>query len=328
MSYAPASLVLGAVNALDGAHPLSVVTFPALLRKAKRENVDPVAAGVELAGADERQLLEDYFAVPRPPEPDRPFLAPWSKNQIPWQKRKYPDGTLQRRRRDFSGQGLVILQSKTAGPGSDNWRLTPRAGSELMAAGHYTRVRLVDLALWFGRDIDVDSLDPTVFSGAAIPAEALDRLLAWFNYEFSPDVADLVGTVYSDEVPDSYRTVPFAQDPVDADTYEQVGSLPPAPTVSVSRQELVATLEERLRNNGFELPHGMVTRVLTAWLRGDFVILVGQPGTGKTFFATLLARAMEAELDLDPPVTIAVRPARSKSFLTLMTAPLVCRPPW
>lgn len=48
-------------------------------------------------------------------------------------------------------------------------------------------------------------------------------------------------------------------------------------------------------------------RVLTAWLRGDVVILVGQPGTGKTMFAALLGRAMEAELDMDTPLLIPIR---------------------
>jgi hypothetical protein len=132
-------------------------------------------------------------------------------------------------------------------------------------------------------------------------------LIAWFNSEFQPDTADLLGTVYSSEVPAEYQQAPFQETPIGVDTFERLGSLPPAPTVGLSRSELVAALENRLVDKGFDLPVGMVGRVLAAWLRGDIVVLVGQPGTGKTLFASLLARAMEAELDLDAPTMIAVR---------------------
>lgn len=71
--------------------------------------------------------------------------------------------------------------------------------------------------------------------------------------------------------------------------------------------ELVSQLEVRLVTGGYQLPPGLVRRVLTAWLRGDLVILVGQPGTGKTLFATLLGLAMSDVLGLDTPITVAVR---------------------
>jgi MoxR-like ATPase len=60
-------------------------------------------------------------------------------------------------------------------------------------------------------------------------------------------------------------------------------------------------------DHGYQLAEGLVRRVLTAWLRGDRVILVGQPGTGKTLFAGLLGRAMEAELGLEAPLLIPIR---------------------
>lgn len=295
MPYAPAPLVISAVAALEGASPLAVVTLPALLRTAAEAGVDPVAAGVPFGSTEESALLQDYFALPRPPDPDRPYLAPWS-TQERWQKKKYPGGALQRLRTDANARGRIVVQSKknvAAGRSRDLWRLTASAGAEVMAEHRFSPVRLVDLALWFGREQNVTDLD---------------ELLDWFDKSFRPHQGDLVGTVYLAEVPAEYHEVPFSEEPVGETTAEQLGSLPVAPTVGGTLTELVGKLETRLTNAGYQrLPPGLVRRVLTAWLRGDLVVLVGQPGTGKTMFAGLLGRAMEDELGLEPPLLIPIR---------------------
>lgn len=196
MPYAPAQLVLSAVAALAGSNPLAVVTIPALLRAARHAGVDPVTDGVPFGSTEESALLTEFFQLPRPPDPDRPYRAPWS-TQDPWQKKKYPGGVLQRMRTDASARGRVLLQSKaegSAGRRRDTWRLTATAGAQLMAAPApgSTPVRLVDLAIWFGREQDVADLD---------------GLLAWFDAVFEPRCGDLVGTVYLDDVPVGYRQV-------------------------------------------------------------------------------------------------------------------------
>lgn len=239
MPYAPAQLVLLAVAALEGAHPLAVVTFPALLRAAKSSGRDPVTDGVPYGQGEETVLLDDYFRLPRPPDPDRPWRAPWSAQQ-PWQKRKYPGGGLQRLRTDAHGRGHVLSQTKkdaAAGRRRDVWRLTPAAGAELVAHTDSAPVRLVDLALWFGREQDVADID---------------GLMTWFNHTFEPQRGDLVGTVYSEEIPREYRVVPFAPDPIDDSTAQQLGSLPPAPTVEGTLPDLVDRLETRLTNDGYQ----------------------------------------------------------------------------
>lgn len=307
--YVPAQLLLDAVKAIEGAHALTAVTLPALLREAQRQDVDPVTSQVPYGGGVEEQYLKDYFELPGAPDPHRPYRAIWS-DDTPWQTRKFTGGGLQRQRGQRAGRGEVLIQRKPAQTGlsGDVWGLTPSAGAELLAETKKP-VRLIDLALWTGRNVDTAAIDPAVLSAAGLAAgsDDIDKLHAWFENEFGPDRGDLVGTIFSDDIPAEYRAVPFAADPVSDETYQQLGVLPPAPTVTDDLSTVVANLEARVAAKGFQLPDGLVGRVLTAWLRGDLVVLVGQPGTGKTLFATLLGNAMELEFELDAPLMIPVR---------------------
>lgn len=300
MPYPPAGLVLTAADALIGAHPIAVITLPALLSAAADAGRDPIVEGVPYGSTQESELLNKYFTLPRPPDANRPYRAPWSAD-APWQTKKYPGGGLQRLRTDAAGRGRVLRQEKTAARGKDIWHITPTAGAELVDDPNHA-VRLVDLALWFGREQNTDDI-ATATSGG----DDLDALVAWFRTTFGLDTADLIGTAYTTDIPDAYRQIPFVDTPIAIDTYEVLGSQPPAPTVGIDLPQLVVNLEQRLRTGGYQLPPGLVRRVLTGWLRGDIVVLVGQPGTGKTMFAALLAEALEAELELDPAVIVAIR---------------------
>lgn len=290
MSFAPNALVVRATENIKDAHPLAVVSIPALLKAAVDTGSDPTA-GLPFGSTEESELLDQYFALPRPPDPDRPWRAIWSE-QEPWQKRKYPGGGLQRLRTDASGRGRVLIQTK-AKP-RDIWRLTPTAGAELVTGTGAKQLNIVDLALWFGRNEDVADID---------------ALVSWFKATFNPHVADLVGTLYVDGVHGDYKSLPFEAEPAPDELAQQLGADPPAPTVGMDLDALVAAIETRVTKGGFRMPPGggLVRRVVTAWLRGDLVVLVGQPGTGKTMFAELLARSMEAELGLDTPLMIPIR---------------------
>jgi hypothetical protein len=309
VSYVPAQLLLEAVKSIEGAHALTVVTLPALLREAKRENVDPTEHQVPYGGGVEEQYLRDFYELTGAPDPERPYRAIWSE-KTPWQTRKFPGGGLQRQRTQRAGKGKVLVQRKPAqaGRSGDLWGLTSNAGAELLAEKEKP-VRLIDLALWVGRNEDTSLIDPIVLDAAGLNHESddIDKLYAWFKHEFKPDHGDLVGTIFKDEIPAAYRAIPFAADPVSDETYQQLGVLPPAPTITDDLPTVIAALEDRVKGKGYQLPSGLVGRVVAAWLRGDLVVLVGQPGTGKTQFATLLGSAMEKEFDLDAPLMIPVR---------------------
>jgi MoxR-like ATPase len=305
--FAPARLVLAAANAIDGAHALAAVTLPALLREGVRQNVDVSTAQVQFGLANERELLDDYFRLPRPPEPERPYRAIWASSTVPWQTLKFPGGGLQRQRTYCAAKGEVLVHRKPAQTGlaHDVWGLASSAGTDLLERSH--PLRIVDLALWMGREIDTNTINPAVLAALPPTADELDKLVAWFKHEFQPNRGGLIGTIFEDVIPAEYRATPFAPDPIGDDTAIELGSLPPVNTVQGTMQQRVEDLERRLQADGYQLPEGLVRRVLTAWLRGDLVVLVGQPGTGKSLFAKLLGRAMEAEFDLDAPLVIPVR---------------------
>jgi MoxR-like ATPase len=207
---------------------------------------------------------------------------------------RYAETGLQRMRTGRA-LGKVFRQQKAdraLGRPRDLWGFTDTPGADLLQLS-VKPVRMVDLALWFGR---------------RTPVEDLDGLLTWFREAFHPDSLDLIGTVILDEAEGEYEQVPFADARVtDAEVAEQLGAVPQAHGLPGNMEAIVPSLERRIGSSGFQLPPGLVLRVLASWLRGDIVVLVGEPGTGKTKFASLLGKAMQTYLELQPAVSVAIR---------------------
>jgi MoxR-like ATPase len=254
--------------------------------------VSDAGKGTPYGSDDELDVLRSYFTVPGG-NVASPYRAVWEQDPHNyWRDERYPGRSLQRMRTDRVKDGSCFYQAKQAG--KDLWGLRPACGSRLVQSVGAGAVRLVDLAIWYGRAQDVADLD---------------GLLAWFLRNFPLGRADLVGTVYDTAIPEHYREIPLSPTPLSQDDYAQaVGSAPSAPTVAGDLGTLTQRVEGRLRGMGFQLSVGFVARVLGAWTRGDIVVLVGQGGTGKTKFAQLIAKILKAEIRELQTVWVEVRP--------------------
>ena len=127
--------------------------------------------------------------------------------------------------------------------------MTPTAGAELAAewtnsnSAELSSVRLIDLAIWYGREQNIADLE---------------ALLAWFKSEYGIDAADLVGTIYTDGTPDEYKVFPLSADPLTDEDYELLGSKPAAPSLPGTVENLVEMLEAHLDAVHFLSPPGLV----------------------------------------------------------------------
>lgn len=267
---------------------MSVLVLPALVGSGARPGKQGV---VPYGSKQELDLLDAYFRIPGAPV-GKPYRAVWEESTgDAWRDDRYPGRSLQRIRTDRvkAGAGLLQVKSKP----TDSWGLTDDAASQL-AAYVGDPVRLVDLAIWYGRDREV---------------EGLDDLVLWFEDTFPLREAGLVGTVYTEDVPAHYSDLPLAVEPLSQNDYAEALGAAPAPKPYVGElSSLVNDLEQALDREGFISPGGLVRDVVSGWLRGDLVILTGAPGTGKTKFADTIGRALAKNLDELSTTWIAVHP--------------------
>ncbi len=89
MAYVTPPLLIAAVEAIKGKHPLAVAILPSMVRAGVRVATSPVN-GQPYGSTDELQLLREFFTVPGAP-PGRPFRAVWEPDQGNyWRDERYP----------------------------------------------------------------------------------------------------------------------------------------------------------------------------------------------------------------------------------------------
>lgn len=276
-----------AIAGIQGASPLAIVTIPALAEIAG--SPDQAVKGTQFGSTQETAFLERYFKVSGAPDPQKPYRAIWETDQ--WVNNLYPGRSLQRQRTDRARRG-VCLHQKPGPSRQDIWSVLPNAASDIELR---KPIRSIDLAIWLGRDQDVADLD---------------QLLGWFQSTFNirPDPKwDLVPGLYDETIPPDYVTEELQPDRLDAyQISELVGGLGSPGAGIESLIPIESSIQSEMDRAKFFPPQGLVRRVLNAWIRGDLVVLVGQPGTGKTKFASLLTDAFCASLGLEPPLLVPV----------------------
>ncbi|CAN5654048.1 hypothetical protein BH23CHL7_BH23CHL7_20340 [soil metagenome] len=291
MPFVPPALFAAAVTKLAGAHPLGVVVVPAMVR-AGVTVVTSADDGHPYGADDEGAVLRDYFRLAGGP-PGKPFRAIWEENpKFFWRDELYAGRSLQRIRKGRVDANRAFYQKKEKP--KDRWGLRASAGVDLLASD-VKPIALADLAIWYGRDEDVADIQ---------------ALLQWFLAEFPLDQGDLVGTVYTSDLPTEYgaTTHPFSTEPLDLGEIAQVvGAAPPPPEFTGGVADLATRVETCVLAKGFIASPRFVARVVSAWLRGDVVILVGQPGTGKTYFSNLIGECLREVLEAVSVTKIPVR---------------------
>jgi energy-coupling factor transporter ATP-binding protein EcfA2 len=120
----------------------------------------------------------------------------------------------------------------------------------------------------------------------------LTSAIAEFVKEIDFKKGDLLGPVYTNEVPPSFRDVGLGSAPLsESEVAELVGATAPPPDVP-QLDSVVANIEDALTKQHVVLAPGLVERIVGGWLVGDIVVLVGATGTGKSFLSRTLSNAL------------------------------------
>lgn len=278
MPYVSRELLRAGLAALNQSYsPLVLVSIPCMLSHGVPTCTTAAEArekGANFGATEERLWLDDYFRVAGGP-PGKPYYMPGTGE---WVQERYPDRSLQRRRKDF--EDSVFFH-----PTQKMWAFRPDAAevvSQRLVAAHEP-ISLVALMTWMWRQREIESLDG-----------ALDDFKTSLNLG-----SGVFKDVYAEGIPKEFHDAGLSPEPLtDEEIAELLGAAPPPPSIP-SLKELIDEIQNKVSEAHFRIGPGLVARIVGGWLVQDIVVLVGPTGSGKTTIARLIVDALQEAIGDD-----------------------------
>jgi hypothetical protein len=251
---------------------------------------------VELRGKDYVDFIRQYYTVPSPPDPSKPFFDPLQ--DPPWKNGNWPQGTFHSRndRSLLIAKGAIKVSAQA--PERD---YTLRSGYLDLLPSYFEgekRIPILDFACWMFRNEPLNntetaqSLVDRLIKAIALSKSEVSALFEVNNLKekedflFTKDNWPL--TALNAHLPPP-SALPSAGPPLDTEEDDsEVEHLVPA-----DDSTFVSALLAHFRDvDNFEVDESFLRAVLAAMRVDRFVILCGKPGTGKTEFVRSLHRAL------------------------------------